>query len=237
LVQATSQDTAVDPYNLQTNYGLQAFDRKFVYTMFFVYQPPFYKGQKGFVGHVLGGWTFAPVFAAGTGAPLPIVTLNGGGQAFGEGDSSSFFGNGNSENAIPMTNFHTGSAHYNVPSGGFNINLFADPVAAYNQVRQPILGLDTRDGGFASGIRGLNYWNLDFSIKKAVNITERISTEFQIVFTNVLNHDQFLDPNPGTGLDSSNAASWGSLGGEGDGTNNFGQRTPRTMEFGIRVRF
>ena len=139
-----------------------------------------------------------------------------------------------------MTNFHTGKAYYNTPGGGggFNINLFKDPIAAYNQVRQPILGLDTRDGGFASDIRGLNYWNLDFSIKKAINITERVSTEFQIVFTNVLNHDQFLDPNAGApGLDSSAPSSWGSLAGEGDGTNNSGQRTPRTMEFGFRVRF
>ncbi len=240
LVQATSADTAVDPFNLRTGYGLQAFDRKFVYTMFMVYQPPFFKGQKGVIGRVLGGWTFAPVFATGTGLPLPILTLNGGGQAFGEADGNAFVGNGNTENAIPMTSFHTGKAYYNTPGGGggFNINLFKDPIAAYNQVRQPILGLDTRDGGFASDIRGLNYWNLDFSIKKAINITERVSTEFQIVFTNVLNHDQFLDPNAGApGLDSSAPSSWGSLAGEGDGTNNSGQRTPRTMEFGFRVRF
>ena len=236
VVQASSADTAVDPFNLRTGYGLQGFDHKFVYTMFMVYQPPFFKGQKGLLGHVLGGWTFAPVFAAGTGLPLPILTLNGGGQAFGEGDSVAFAGNGVTENAIPMTNFHTGSAHYNVPSGGYSINLFANPTAAYNQIRQPILGLDTRDGGFASDIRGLNYWNLDFSIKKAINITERFSTEFSIIFTNVLNHDQFLDA-PGSLLDSTNPAAFGSLGGEGNSVNNAGSYTPRSMEFGFRVRF
>ena len=236
VVQASSADTAVDPFNLRTGYGLQGFDHKFVYTMFMVYQPPFFKGQKGLLGHVLGGWTFAPVFAAGTGLPLPILTSNGGGQAFGEGDSVAFSGNGVTENAIPMTAFHTGSAHYNVPSGGYSINLFANPTAAYNQIRQPILGLDTRDGGFASDIRGLNYWNLDFSIKKAVNITERISTEFSIIFTNVLNHDQFLDA-PGSLLDSTNPGSFGALGGEGNSVNNAGSYTPRSMEFGFRVRF
>jgi len=241
VVQATSADTAVDPFNLQANYGLQAFDRKFVYTMFFVYQPPFYKGQHGALGRVLGGWSFAPVFAAGTGLPLPVATINGGGQAFGEADSVAFVGNGNTENAILIgPNNLDHSAHYNTPGGGggFPINLFKDPAATYLRFRQPILGLDTRDGGFATGVRGLNYWNLDLSIKKAINITERIGTEFQFVFTNVLNHDQFLDPNPGgPGLDTSNPAAWGSLGGEGDGRNNFGQRTPRSMEFGFRVRF
>jgi Carboxypeptidase regulatory-like domain len=236
VYQATSADTPVDPFNLHTGYGLQGFDRKFVYNMFFVYQPPFYKGQKGVVGRVLGGWTFAPVFAAGTGLPLPVATLNGGGQAFGEGDSNSFVGNGNTENAILMGTLQTGSAHYNTPGGGggFNVNLFKDPAAAYNQFRQPILGYDTRDGGFATGVRGFNYWNMDLSIKKAVNITERVSTEFQIVFANLLNHDQLLDPI----LDTSNFGAWGSSLGEGDNSNNNGgQRTPRTMEFGFRVRF
>jgi hypothetical protein len=235
VVQASSADTATDPFNLRTGYGLQGFDRKFVYNMFIVYQPPYYKSQHGVMGHVLGGWTFAPVFAAGTGLPLPILTLNGGGQAFGEADSVAFAANGVTENAIPMTNFHTGSTHYNVPSGGFSINLFGNPAAAYAQIRQPILGLDTHDGGFSSSIRGLNYWNLDFSIRKGVNITERISTEFSIVFTNVLNHDQLLDPP--TFLDTTNPAAFGSLAGEGDGVNNAGERTPRTMEFGFRVRF
>src|ERR1700674_3172715 len=87
VVQATSADTAVDPYNLSAMYGTQAFDRRFVYTMFVVYQPPIFKGQSGFLGRVLGGWTFAPVFAAGTGQPLPVGTINAGGS-FGEGDSN-----------------------------------------------------------------------------------------------------------------------------------------------------
>ena len=67
VVQATSADTAVDPYNLNTGYGLAGFDRKFVYNLFFVYAPPVYKGQSGVLGHVLGGWTFAPIFTAGSG--------------------------------------------------------------------------------------------------------------------------------------------------------------------------
>src|SRR5260370_7216216 len=62
VVQATSADTATDPFNLDVMYGKQAFDRKFVYTMFVVYQPPFYKGQSGVLGHLLRGWPFPPLF-------------------------------------------------------------------------------------------------------------------------------------------------------------------------------
>ena len=55
-----------------------------------------------FLGHLLGGWNIAPIFTTGTGLPITLATINGGGQAFGEGDSLNFFGYGVSENAIPI---------------------------------------------------------------------------------------------------------------------------------------
>ena len=73
-VQSSSELTALDPYNPNTMYGKQAFDRKFIYNAFLVYQPPFYKGQSGMMGRVLGGWTFAGIFTAGTGLPIQVVT-------------------------------------------------------------------------------------------------------------------------------------------------------------------
>jgi len=249
VVQATSEDTAVDPFNLRTGYGLAGFDRKFVYNMFIVYQPPFYKGQHGFVGHALGGWTFAPIFTAGTGLPMTLGTINGGGEAFGEGDSTNFYGNGNSENAIimgpvPKTGVHyqaagdynsgiatsgLGSCNAPPPAPCYTLNLFANPVSVYNSIRQPILGLDTHDGGWGI-IRGLPYWNMDLSIKKNFRISERFNFEAQVVFTNVLNHVLFGDAT-GDYLDTSNPASWGTIPGEVTGD------TPRKMEFGARLNF
>ena len=67
-IQATSENTPPDPFNLRTGYGYQDFDRRFVYNLFFVYQPHFYKSQSGFLGHLAGGWTIAPVFTAGSGS-------------------------------------------------------------------------------------------------------------------------------------------------------------------------
>ena len=54
--------------------------------------------------------------------------------------------------------------------------MFADPAAAFNNIRQPILGYDTRDGGFGV-YRGMPYWNVDLSVKKMFKITERFSAE------------------------------------------------------------
>ena len=234
VVQATSEDTAVDPFNLRRGYGYAGFDRKFVYNLFLVYPTPFYKDQRGIAGRVLGGWTFAPIFTAGTGAPVTLGTINGGGQAFGEGDSLNFFGNGNSENAVPIGRIASSGTHYNVPgtsgigTSGFGVNLFADPAAVFNSIRQPILGLDEHDGGWGI-IRGLPYWNMDFSIRKSIKVTERVDVEAQAVFINLLNHVVFFDPGPGDYLDTSNPSSWGTLPGQGN--------TPRTMEFGLRVNF
>jgi hypothetical protein len=225
VTQSTSADTAPDPFDLNRAYGLAGFDRKFVYNLFFVYAPPFYKGQQGIVGRVLGGWTLAPIFTAGSGLPVTIGTANGGGQAFGEGDSVNFFGNGNSENAVPMGHLQTGiyKTAGNLPS------FFPDQTAAFNQIRQPILGLDSKDGGWGV-IRGLPYWNMDFSIRKNFKITERFNFEFQTVIVNILNHPVFFDPGPGDYLDTSGSpTSFANLPGQGN--------TPRTMEFGLRLSF
>jgi Carboxypeptidase regulatory-like domain len=241
VVQATSEDTAVDPYNLDRGYGLAGFNRKFVYNLFMVYRPPYYTGQHGVIGHVLGGWTFAPVFTAGTGLPMTLGTINGGGQAFGEGDSVNFFGNGNSENAIIMGHIPNTSAHYNVAgdpvsgigTSGFGLNLWSNPAAVYNSIRQPILGYDTKDGGFGV-ISGLNYWNMDFSIRKDINITERVQLELQTVFANIFNHAQFFDP-AGDYLDTSSPSSFGTLPGQTLSSTVF--VSPRTMEYGVRLNF
>jgi hypothetical protein len=245
-VQATGAETPPNPFNLQAGYGYQAFDRRFIYNLFAVYQPHIYKSQSGFLGHLAGGWTIAPVFTTGSGVPITLGTINGGGQAFGEGDSVNFFGYGNSENAIPLSPamcHSNSSAHYNVPgsngigTSGFGVNMFSDPVAAFNNIRQPILGYDTRDGGFGV-CRGLPYWNVDMSVKKQFKITERFSTEFQVVFTNIFNHNQWADVTQvgGDYLDTSNPAGWGTL--PGSVTNpNTGQGYMRQMQFGLRLNF
>ena len=74
------------------------------------------------------------------------------------------------------------------------------------------------------------YWNVDLSIKKMFKITERFSCEFQTVFTNFFNHDQFGDP-AGDYLDTSNATGFGALPGQVTNT------SPRQIQFGLRLSF
>jgi hypothetical protein len=76
---------------------------------------------------------------------------------------------------------------------------------------------------------------MDFSVKKVVNITERLNLQVDVVISNIFNHVMFYDPGFGgiasnDYLDtSSGPPDFGTLPGQGN--------TPRTMEFGIRLNF
>jgi len=229
LVQATSAYTPNDPFNLDNMYGPQLFDRKFVYNVFMVYEPPFFKGQHGLKGRILGGWSFSPIFTAGSGQPIEIFTTTGDGQEFGAGDNVEFFG---LETAIPVRHIESGHAYYTAGSTGFGdgglpVNIFKDPEAAFNSYRNPVLGFDTKNAQF---LTGLPYWNLDFSAKKNVKLTERIGLEFQGVITNILNHNQFLDP---WGMGMFDQSTFGNLLGSAQET--LGGN--RSIQIGARVRF
>ena len=230
FVQATSEYTAEDVYNLKQMYGRQGYDRKFVYNAFLVYSPPFYKGQSGFMGRVLGGWTFATIFTAGSGLPIEVYTTTGDSEEFGSGDNTNYFSN---QNAVPIGPYKSGHVYndpnQNAGTGQLPRNIFPNGTAEANNWRNPILGLDSRDGG-AGALNGLPYWNMDFSMKKTIRIAESVNLEFQGVFANVLNHNQFLDPT-GLGLYDGAAPS------NGFGTLSGGEAQPRQIEVGGRVRF
>ena len=84
VVQATSSFATIDPWNLHSQYGLQTYDEKFNFNLFFNYAPPFYSSQKGIVGHILGGWNISPLFVYGSGFPVQLQTANGNCGSLGE---------------------------------------------------------------------------------------------------------------------------------------------------------
>ena len=68
-VQATSEYSVDDPFDQGRGYGLQPWDRKFLFNTWFTYSPAYYQNQSGVTGHILGGWTIAPILAIGSGLP------------------------------------------------------------------------------------------------------------------------------------------------------------------------
>jgi hypothetical protein len=236
LVQATSEYTTNSAFDLNNGYGLQNFDRKFVFNTFAMIEDPWYKGQHGLIGHLAGGWSLSPVLAIGSGQPLGCGT-NTDAQSFGAGDGANFF---TTENCILTKAASGGSASLHTfidPSTGKTaagaFNIFADGPGVLSTLRPAILGLDSNTGGVGV-FRGLPYWNVDMRLVKDIHIMERVSLQFQYVLTNVFNHPVFADPavgdaQTGLGVDPTTSSSFGVVNSQG----NF----PRQMQFGLRLTF
>ena len=185
-------------------YGPQFFDYKFTYTQTFLWSEPFFRSQKGVLGHLLGGWRIAPIFTARSGAPLAVGNLNSN-ESFGETQTGGTF-----DGAVLAGNYTGGTTavyNINVPNsasgaginsnaanGGNNINMFSNPAAAFNQFRPCILGFDTSCGSNGQ-IRGLSNWNMDLNVAKDINLfRERVAGTLSFSFVNVFNHVALSDP-------------------------------------------
>jgi hypothetical protein len=240
--QATSSYSVLNPYNVrQSIYGPQFWDYKFTYTQTFLWSEPFFRGQKGILGHLLGGWRIAPIFTARSGAPLQIGSLNSY-ESFGESQTCSpcagdgavlngpFTGGTTAHYNIAIPNSPTGAGiNGNLENGGNNINMFSNPVTTFNQFRPCILGYDTSCGSNGQ-IRGLANWNMDMNIAKDINLLgERVAGTLSFQFVNVLNHAALADPN----LSISSPNDWGVLGSNENGQLN----SPRQLTFSLRLRF
>jgi len=254
LQQSSSSITVIDPWNLHASYGPQPFDIRFVYSLLTVYQPPFFKGQKGLAGRLLGGWSISPLFTAQSGSPLQVnvgTGSNSDAQAFGE-----IYGNNNRayENAVLTAPYTGGNSMHssvtvasgaglngNASKGGSGLNIFADPNATYALFRRPILGYDTTGGG-AGVLRGFPSWTLDATISKDIRVNERFGATFLVQITNILNH--FQPENPTLNIDSpqtwgvvTDQSTVGALSGIGGTARGVPAINPRQMEFGLRLHF
>ncbi len=241
VVQASSSITVPNPYDQQNfgTYGVQPFDIKYTYSLLMLYQEPWFKSQQGLLGRVLGGWTLAPLFTARSGQPLRVNDSTSG-EGFGEiyaGQTANY------ENAIPAGVYNQGNSYnYNVQrvtgaanpnnvatSGTTGLNIFTNPIAAFNEFRPPVLGLDTSSGGDGP-IRGFGFWNLDATLSKDFKATERIGATIMFQFVNILNHFVPADPSPSI----SSPTSFGVVTGQFTTPNG---AQARWMEFGLRLRF
>jgi hypothetical protein len=234
--QSSSAYTEENAYDLHATYGPQLFDIKFIYNLSMYYQPPYFRGQKGVMGHLLGGWTFSPLFTAqsGSGIEPSYSEINCTAcQAFGEVGNTAASDSSIAEGAVGLMPYTgTTTAKYGVyGSNGvgtknpYGINMYSDPSAVIAQFRPCVLGFDTSCGGYYN-LRGLPTWNLDLSVIKDIGIQrERVGAQMYFQFSNVLNHFQPSNPS----LSLSSPTTFGVISGQSN--------TPRNLEFGLRVHF
>jgi hypothetical protein len=235
--QATSSYTQLDPFNLGANYGPNGFDIRFLYNLAMTYKDPFYKNQKGILGHLLGGYSIAPLFTAQSGSPICVgYTAGSEGQAFGSSSSANISPTPG-VCAIQITPQKLNITEYeNVTTSGGGIGVgtnnttglgaFTNPAAVEANFRRCILGFDTSCGG-AGTMRGFPTWNLDAQALKDVAFWKdgKAGATLSFSFTNVLNHFQPSNPS----LSITSPTTFGKISGQSN--------TPRNLEFGLRIHF
>jgi hypothetical protein len=231
VVQASSSFTEPDPYHLQNDYQIQSFSQKYNYNLYFRYEPSIFKGRNTLTSKLLGGWAITPIFVAYSGFPLQVATSNGIAEGFGQSDTAFV---GSNENGIIIGNLNydnsrkqgiTGSG--GVGTSGVGQNIFSNPQQAFQQFRNPILGVDTNISSFP--LYGLPVWNLDLTLSKDFKITERVGFSVSIGAQNLFNHMQPNDPT----FDLGNPTTFGVLGGGGA----VQASLPRNLQFGGRLVF
>lgn len=73
----TDRSTAPqDSFNIGGERSRATLDRRHVFNTNFIYELPWYREQRGFVGKVLGGWQASGIFVYNTGLPFTVTTSN-----------------------------------------------------------------------------------------------------------------------------------------------------------------
>ena len=66
-------------YNINGDYGRAVYDRTNILTFDGVYELPWYRDQKGVVGHLIGGWELTGLYTINSGLPLTVTLSSAGG--------------------------------------------------------------------------------------------------------------------------------------------------------------
>jgi hypothetical protein len=221
-------------YDPKAEYGPTNFDRRNVLTVHYVYELPFYKHQRGWKGHLLGGWSSAAIVTAASGLMLTPTagTVDPAGQGLLAANTPEVerpdllnpYPNADAPHNIHSKIYNTAMA-YQGTGYWFNPNDFAYvpvPTCPVNQIQTCVA--EARPGNSRIGeIKGPGYqvWNLD--VFKNINISENTHLQFRVEAFNVWNH---------TNWQTINTYDTGPTFGEITS-----DRDPRQMQLGARFFF
>ena len=201
-------DNIINPFNIASQYAPAGYDQTNVVTLDMVYNLPKVKGalDKPILRQAFNGWEVAGIFRTQTGMP---VTITSNGNLYGINLGSQY--------ADVTGDPYTGSR-----------SQWLNP-AAFTRPADGTWGTSGRDA-----FRLPHITNLDASLMKNFNFSERVKLTFRAECFNLLNHTQvwgvntgFSGDNPGSGLSTTDGA--------------FGQpnawRDARTLQLALRLAF
>ncbi len=218
------------PTQWEKNRSVSNFDRTHNFEFYGVLLSPFGKGQhwaqSGIANAILGGWQFDPIISAMTGLPFTVTGPNG--------TTADLVGtfhtlNGNAPQAHPGVSQGSACPPTNLSCHYFDPAAFAVPAAG------------TFGNTYRNEFRGPGYFQMNLSVHRAFNLTERVALDVRADMINFTNTAHFANPNAGC---SGNAGATCASGTFGEVTGQFqpgGFFGPepgnRTTWFGAKVTF
>ena len=174
--------------------AVSLFDRTHIASLTYVYEIPFFREQRGIVGHLLGGFQISGVTNFESGVPF---TVTNGFESNGISGTDRPNHNPSGQRgvrAVPAVNAQGFITGYTNPDAG---NATIDPNTAEFIINPTftagLAGSVPRVGSLGRNtVRtpGTNNWNLN--ILKTTRITESTRLEFRTEFFNIFNHPQYL---------------------------------------------
>jgi hypothetical protein len=178
----TGGRTASNIRNWRNERGLSDFDRTHVITTNFIYELPvgrgrhFWSSAPGFVNQVIGGWSLNGLYTHMSGEPFSVYS---GART----SNNSHISRADIVGPKPAVNYHDGP--------GIIGPVAFDPGLAKTVFVFPAPG---SDGAGRNIFRAAPYWNLDLSLAKRFDVTERVKLQFRAEAFNALNHANFDNP-------------------------------------------
>ncbi|MDT7540662.1 MAG: hypothetical protein QOE33_566 [Acidobacteriota bacterium] len=252
-----------NPFNYNVDRGISALHRPHIFSANAIYDVPYFKEQRGLVGHLLGGWQLNGTHVYNTGRRYtPSQNLNAGvlglGQSYLSGGESlrPFLGNASApQTAVGISQV---DAFFFFPRSIFpsvtDINGFVSLNDLNNGVVRSITPNDVRfiyNGPGAARLFGSPYGNVpryslvgpainqfNFGVFKNTKVFETVKVQFRAEFFNALNH-----PQPGYGVTRAGSLPTSILlENAGNAAAPFADNSQitlarRSIQFGLRISF
>ena len=168
--------------------AVSLFDRRHRAIFTYLYELPFMREQKGFLGQVIGGWQIAGITTFESGVPYTVSNGQDANGVGGNNDRPDLNPNGRAGvRAVPQVdsdNRFTGV--YINPDAN---NAPIDPATARYVGLLAGTGRTGTAGRNTELTRGIN--NFDFSVQKQFRFTEGLWLQFRTEFFNIFNHPQY----------------------------------------------
>jgi carboxypeptidase family protein/TonB-dependent receptor-like protein len=183
-----------NPFSSKYDRGNCDTDIRHSYVGTVLYELPWFKDQRGFVGHVLGGFSISTVVTLQTGLPFDIID-SGDRSLTGAGDDRPNYIGGNVQFVDPRANdFGLLNSFFNGTGGG---SATASTNPYFNRVGSG--GAVSLGAGYYGNLgrnvfHGPGTLNTDLRLSKTVHITEHDTLTLRGEAFNFFNHTQFFNP-------------------------------------------